>query len=161
MRHIRASCLLQLLVGGWLASAALPARAEPPAIPAGGAELEAWLKAGHYRVWPGERAAHESTGPHFGKVRAFLSPDLFKSMQAGSRNHPKGAVAVKELYGSGDRVLGWAVAIKLDAASGGGGNWYWYEKFEDRTVADARGVLLCRACHLTGRDYVLTPWPLR
>jgi len=135
--------------------------AQPPDIPLGGVALESWLKDGTYRTWRAESAPHDSTGPHFGKVRAFLNPTLFTSLEAGRKNHPMGAAAVKELYGSGDRVLGWSVAIKLEAASGGGGNWYWYEKFEDRTVADARGVLLCRACHLTGRDYVLTPWPLR
>ncbi len=153
--------LIARVAAVWIAGLFASAGAEAPEIPASGAALADWLKAGHYRAWRGEGALHDSAGPHFGKVRAYLNPALFDSMQAGSKLHPKGAVAVKELYGGGERVLGWSVAVKLEDASAGGGNWYWYEKFEDRTVADARGVLLCRACHLTGRDYVLTPWPLR
>jgi hypothetical protein len=130
-------------------------------LPIGGIALEAWLKAGHYRQWRGESAVHSSQGPHFGKVRAYLNPGLFESLNAGNKEHPMGAVAVKELYGNGEQVLGWSVAIKTEATSALGANWYWYEKYETRVVADDKGVLLCRGCHLTGRDYVLTPWPLR
>ncbi len=130
-------------------------------VPWGGPALRSWLEAGQYRQWRGESQAHSSQGPHFGKVRAYLNPVLFDSMSAGKKDHPKGSVAVKELYGDGDKVLGWSVAIKTDAASSFGTNWYWYEKFEDRVVADGKGVLLCRSCHIAGRDYVLTPWPLK
>jgi hypothetical protein len=138
-----------------------PARVAASEVPSGGHALEAWLQAGHYRQWRGESKVHSSQGPHFGKVRAWLNPVLFDSLNNGNKDHPQGAVAVKELYGEGDRVLGWSVAIKTEATSAVGANWYWYEKFEARVVADGKGVLLCRSCHLTGRDYVLTPWPLR
>ena len=135
--------------------------AQSPAPPLGGTALAEWLQAGHYKTWQAESAVHASTGPHFGKVRAFLNPALFDSMTAQSGQHPRGAVAVKELYGDGDTVRGWAVAIKIAAESSGGSNWYWYEIFDNRTVRDARGVPLCSGCHSTGRDYVLTPWPLK
>ncbi len=137
------------------------AYAQSPDIPLGGAALEAWLKAGHYKPWRSESKPHDSQGPHFGKVRAYLNPSLFDSMQSGVQRHPKDAVAIKELYGHGDTVQGWSVAIKTAADSSGGSNWYWYEIFQNKVVKDGQGVLLCRACHITGQDYVLTPWPLK
>ena len=129
--------------------------------PLGGAALEAWLKAGHYKTWRAESGVHDSQGPHFGKVRAYLNPALYTSLNVKTSQHPKGAVAVKELYGDGDTVKGWSVAIKTAADSSGGNNWYWYEIYENKIVKDGQGVLLCRSCHFTGRDYVLTPWPLK
>lgn len=129
--------------------------------PLGGETLEEWLKAGHYKTWQAESTVHGSTGPHFGKVRAFLNPILFESMNNQSRQHPKGAVAVKELYGNGDTVRGWAVAIKTASESNSGANWHWYEIFDNSTVRDDKGVPLCSGCHSSGRDYVLTPWPLK
>lgn len=137
------------------------ARAQTPAPPPGGAALEAWLQAGHYKTWRGESGPHASQGPHFGKVRAWLNPALFESLQSKTRQHPPGAVAVKELYGDGATVQGWSVAIKTGADSAGGSNWYWYEIFQNKVIKDGQGVLLCRGCHFTGRDYVLTPWPLK
>lgn len=141
--------------------ATLRAPASFAEVPLGGQALQNWLEAGHYRQWRGESKAHSSQGPHFGKVRAYLNPALFESMNAGKKDHPKGAVAVKELYGDGDKVLGWSVSIKTEPTSAAGANWYWYEKFEARDIADGKGILLCRGCHITGRDYVLTPWPLK
>ena len=135
--------------------------AQSPAPPPGGAALAEWLQAGHYKTWQSESAVHASAGPHFGKVRAFLNTALFDSRTAQNEQHPKGAVAVKELYGNGDTVRGWAVAIKLAPESNGGSNWYWYEIFDRSTVRDARDAPLCSGCHSTGRDYVLTPWPLK
>lgn len=144
----------------FLASANIT-QAEPTEPPLGGAALETWLKAGHYKTWRSESAAHASQGPHFGKVRAYLNPVLIESLQSKARQHPKAAVAVKELYGDGKTVLGWSVAIKTEADSGGGSNWYWYEIFQNKVIKDSQGALLCRSCHFTGRDYVLTPWPLK
>lgn len=130
--------------------------------PLGGPELAEWLQAGHYKSWQAESRIHPSHGPHFGKVRAYLNPVLFESMQANNKEHPVRSVAVKELYGDGDTVQGWAVEIKTATGQkDGGNNWYWYEIFSNRTVRDAQGVALCSGCHNTGRDYVLTPWPLQ
>lgn len=144
----------------FLASANLT-QAQTPAPPLGGAALETWLRAGHYKTWRSESGPHASQGPHFGKVRAYLNPVLFESLQSKTRQHPKDAMAVKELYGDGEAVLGWSVAIKTEADSGGGSNWYWYEIFRNKIIKDSQGALLCRSCHFTGRDYVLTPWPLK
>lgn len=142
-----------------LSVAAIPTQAADP--PLGGTALEAWLKADHYKSWRAESAVHDSQGPHFGKVRAYLNPALYTSLNAKTSQHPKGAVAVKELYGDGNSVKGWSVAIKTATDSSGGANWYWYEIYEDKVIKDGQGVLLCRSCHFTGRDYVLTPWPLK
>ncbi len=140
---MRLICLAALVLAATPATQA----SEPPL---GGTALAEWLGAGHYRQWRGESQIHALQGPHFGRVRAYLNPALFESLSTGKKDHPKGVVAVKELYGSGDQVLGWSVAIKTEAASAAGANWYWYEQFEARVVADAKGVLLCRGCHLTG-----------
>lgn len=157
----RSRALARFLVVFSLLACAGLARAQTPAPPLGGTALETWLKAGHYKTWRSESGSHASQGPHFGKVRAYLNPALFESLQSKTRQHPSGAVAVKELYGDGDMVQGWSVSIKTAADSAGGSNWYWYEIFQNRVVKDGQGVLLCRGCHFTGRDYVLTPWPLK
>ncbi|MEW6331717.1 MAG: hypothetical protein AB1560_09680 [Pseudomonadota bacterium] len=153
--------LARLLLFSCLMACAGPAPAQTPAPPPGGTALEAWLKAGRYKTWRSESGPHASQGPHFGKVRAWLNPVLFESLQARTRQHPPGAVAVKELYGEGETVQGWSVAIKTAADSAGGSNWYWYEIFQNKVIKDGQGILLCRGCHFTGNDYVLTPWPLK
>ena len=129
--------------------------------PLGGEDLKRWLQAGDYRSWKSESVIHDSEGPHFGRVRAFLNPTLFDSMTKENDEHPVGSVAVKELYESGDTVKGWAVAIKTTLQAGGGSNWYWYESYKNETIKDGQGEFLCKACHFTGNDYVLTPFPMQ
>lgn len=135
--------------------------AQVPTPPLGGEALLQWLQAGHYKDWHAESGIHESDGPHFGKVRAFLNSTLFDSMNQKAHQHPEGSVAVKELYGDSEEVKGWAVGIKMAEESDGGANWYWYEYFDNDTVKDGKGVFLCSICHRSGQDYVLTPWPLK
>jgi hypothetical protein len=133
-------------------------------VPLDAAALHEYLRGGAYRSWIGESAPHPSTGPHGGKVRTYLSPGLWDSLQAG-RAHPVDATAIKELYGSGNSVTGWAVGIKLAGDSDGGKAWYWYEVFSTQAGASpafaGRGLALCSNCHRAGRDYVLTPVPLQ
>ena len=98
--------LTSLLLGVLVLNPTVHAQ-KTPDIPSGGAALEAWLKAGHYKQWRSESKPHDSQGPHFGKVRAYLNPAAFESMQSGARKqHPKGTVTVKELYGQGNTVQG-------------------------------------------------------
>lgn len=132
-----------------------------PLPPHEGDALKQWLQQGHYKAWQAESVIHDSEGPHFGKVRAFLNPTLFESMVTKNDAHPVGSVAVKELYENGDTVKGWAVAIKTTLEEGGGSNWYWYENYKDETIKDGQGIFLCKACHFPGQDYVLTPFPLQ
>jgi hypothetical protein len=127
-------------------------------LPQGVAALLPWLEAGTYRDWPSEAAVHPSTGPHFGGVRTFLNPTLDASLRAEADVHPVGAATVKELYGDGDEVRGWAVMLKVGAGSTGA-DWYWMEWYAGQTYADAAGAGLCVGCHAAGRDHVLTPWP--
>lgn len=98
-------------------------------------------------------------------MRTFLSPGLLASLQQGDSAYPKEATAIKELYGSGNSVTGWAVGIKLANDSDGGRAWYWYEVFSTQPGARpafvGRGLPLCSNCHRDGRDYVLTPYPLQ
>lgn len=135
--------------------------AQSPEPPVGGEELRKWLESGHYKSWKSESRIHESSGPHFGRVRAFLNPVLFDSMGTKNAEHPQGAVAVKELFGDTDALSGWAVSIKTAADSASGLNWYWYEFFGGRTVRDQQGEPLCAGCHRVGHDYILTHWPLQ
>ncbi len=126
--------------------------------------LHEYLRAGGYRAWAGESSAHASTGPHGGRVRTYVSPGLFASLGSGGA-HPRDAVAIKELYGSGDAVTGWAVGAKVQGESAGGAGWYWYEVFSVQPGAkpafSGRGLALCSNCHSAGHDFVLTPFPLQ
>jgi hypothetical protein len=143
---------------------AAPGDATVDGVPLDAAALHEYLRGGAYRAWAGESAPHLSTGPHGGKVRTFVSPGLLTSLQRGGA-HPKDATAIKELYGAGDAVTGWAVGIKLAGDSEGGKGWYWYEVFSTQRGASpgfaGRGLALCSNCHRDGRDYVLTPVPLQ
>ncbi len=126
--------------------------------------LHEYLRSGAYRAWAGESAPHPSTGPHGGNVRTYVSPGLLASLQQAGA-HPKDATTIKELYGSGSTVTGWAVGIKLADDSDGGRAWYWYEVFSTqpgaRPAFAGQGLPLCGNCHSDGRDYVLTPYPLQ
>jgi hypothetical protein len=102
---------------------------------------------------------HPGAGPHFGGVRTFVDACL-----AGALNNddarPPGAAAVKELYGNGDDLLGWAVMAKV-ALGEGVDTWYWFEVYQNTIFADGIGAALCANCHSSGDDYFLSPWPLQ
>ena len=132
----------------------------PDAAPANSAELIPWLEAGNYAGWPAESEAHASAGPHFTAVRTFVNDTLLASLEAGSKDHPVGSTAVKELYGSSPEVGGWAVMVKV-APGSSDDNWYWYEVFEGTTYADETGNAGCGNCHGQGLDFVRTPIPLQ
>jgi hypothetical protein len=147
-----------------LTTAALHASAATALPPTEAAALRAWLDAGHYRDWRKESRPHRSTGLHPETVVTYVNAPLHDSLASGANEHPAGAAAVKELY-RGGKPSGYAVAIKTDARSAVGRGWYWYEvtslAADAKPVAAAHGVALCLGCHLAGRDFVLTPFPLR
>jgi hypothetical protein len=135
-----------------------------PPVPTKPAALQAWLVAGHYKVWPHESRRHESTGPHPEEVLTFVSPALHGTLSSGGPHAP-GAAAVKELYKQGAHT-GWAVSVKVDADSNEGRGWYWYEVFSTKPGAkpayEGLGKELCRDCHTeSGIDQVLIPFPLQ
>ena len=125
------------------------------------AALRAWLEAGSYLDWRAESAPHPSTGPHFGIVRVFVNDALFASLTDGLSQHPSGAAAVKELYGStASTVGGWAVMVKTQEDSDVGNGWYWLETFGSFSTGGL-GIRGCTVCHSSGRDFVRIPFPLQ
>ena len=115
-----------------------------------------FLEANAYGDWARESDIHGSDGPHFGDVLTFVNQALFESLEAGNDQHPVGAASVKELYGSGDDIIGHAVMVKVTDDT-----WYWYEDANGRVFADGNSVGLCEGCHSSGTDFVLTPFPLQ
>ncbi len=134
----------------------------PQAPPVVGAELRLWLESGEYSGWVAESATHQSTGPHFGFVRTFVNNVLLQSLRVGGPEHPEGAAAVKELYGSteGD-VVGYSVMVKIQSESAGGDGWYWYELYDGSTFADSAGNSTCTGCHASGADFFRSPIPFQ
>jgi len=126
-------------------------------VPTNPADLVPWLQAGNYLGWQAESAVHVSAGPHTATVRTYVNDLLYDSLASGLSAHPAGAAAVKELYGGGDRVLGWAVEVKVQDDSASGQGWYWYES----PGLSGFGLGICTGCHVGGHDYVWTPFPLR
>jgi hypothetical protein len=130
------------------------------------AALEQWLAESHYtrtdRGWHAESGIHASRAPHTATVRTYINQILFDSLREGRTQHPIGAAAVKELYGGGPNVLGWAVEVKTQPDSANGAGWYWYEG----AGLSGQGLGICTGCHrgnyngLISRDFVLTPFPL-
>ena len=95
-----------------------------------------------------ERQAASSVGSRArARGRATEGRPRWSRIAASNAEHPLHAAVVKELYGSGATVVGWAVAVKTKAASDGGNGWYWYH-------AGAREGLHCRCSrncpHLCG-----------
>jgi len=115
-----------------------------------------------------ESGQHPSFGPHpsFGlPVRVFMDPLIDASLAAGNTSHPEGSSIVKEMYDGDGDLQGWAVMVKTQEDSGGGAGWFWYEVTSTRSgddpVAAGNGVPLCQGCHLAGKDFVLTGYPLQ
>jgi hypothetical protein len=125
-------------------------------------EFQTIIEDGSYRTWKSESKVHPSTGPHGGNVRTYVNDSLFASLSAGNAEHPKGSIAVKELYGAGtEKVTGHAVMQKTSDASNGGAGWYWYEDLGGGAI-EGQGKSLCVNCHRgSTRDFVLAPFPLQ
>ena len=119
-----------------------------------------YLQEGGYLGLLAESAVHDSAGPHFGDVRTYVGDCLADSLEAGAAQHPVGAAAVKELYGSGGTVQGWAVMVKAEDVGGGDG-WYWYEWYQGNVYGGTVDDATCVGCHAAGIDGVRSPWPLQ
>ena len=144
-------------------TAALDASCLEAELPPTNGTVREWLDTQvNYGTWAQESGPHPSSGPHFGDVLTYVNTCLEQSMAARNESHPVGAASVKEFFGSegGTEVQGWAVSVKVDD-SGGGDDWYWYERFQGEIFADARGDSLCVNCHNDGIDHVLTTYPLQ
>ena len=138
-------------------------------IPTGQGELFQYLTSGRYKDFPArESESHPTMGPHTKlgwPVQVFVNATLDASMKAGSDSHPVGSGAVKEMYDADGDLQGWAVMFKTQADSEGGKGWFWYEVTSttdgSSPVGIGNGIPLCFGCHATGRDYVITRYPLR
>ena len=141
--------------------------ADPNFIPTESGPLLTWLQTGGYQQWQAESARHRSSGPHTANVRSFFNQILLDSLTAGGAVHPRGAAVVKELYGSGTTVRGWAVEVKVADDSDGGRGWYWYERIGTSVFADGTGETGCTGCHsqnfgsFVSKDFVLSRFPLQ
>lgn len=122
------------------------------ATPATRAGLLSIAQSGAYLSWKAEAAPHQTAGPHGGQVRTFVNDVLYASLKAGNSTHPRGAIAVKELFSNGART-GWAIDAKDDD-----GVWTYFEGFEPQlNQYFFRGSgNLCSNCHAGGVDFVLT-----
>lgn len=135
-------------------------------VPTSASALLEYLKKGSYQTWRRESAPHQTQGPHKSGALVFINDVLLKSLEAKNTSHPKGSVAIKELYQVDLKTkAGWAVMVKIDDNSQGGRGWYWFEVFSssagDQFIADGNGVALCTGCHQPGKDFFLTKFPLQ
>ena len=141
-------------------------------IPVDKEALFKFLVEGKYKSFPAkESGMHPSNGPHsikgtFGQpVQTYLNAAMNDSLKAGNKAHPKGAGIVKEMFSEEGELQGWAVSIKTQNDSEKGKGWFWYEvtstKDSNALVANGNGVPLCYGCHSTGKDFVLTGFPLK
>jgi hypothetical protein len=144
--------------------------------PMGHASVNPWLASGMYKSWAAEPAVHAARAPSPHGFNRIYSNDLLAANATGTGPWPKGAAAVKELYGSATDAtpIGYAVYLKLEADSAAGANWYWYERVpldseaphdDNGVVADGTGAsgpakTICVGCHAgAGSDAAHTPSP--
>ena len=80
-----------------LTSVQLDPRQQPPSEDA--AAVQSWLDQRFYETWEAEPFAHISKGPHFGYVRTYVNDAAFEGLTSGAASLPRGAVAVKVIYG--------------------------------------------------------------
>lgn len=152
---------------GAMKSTAPPGSVDSPVPTEDGALLE-YLRSGAYKTFAAhETSTHPSRGPHAKvglPVQVYLDPRLDASLKAGRSSHPAGSAVVKEMYGADGELGGWAVMVKTQDDSAGGRGWFWYEVTStaagSKPVASGNGIPLCFGCHGSGKDYVLTKYPL-
>lgn len=139
--------------------------------PMGHDAVQAWLAAGHYKMWKSQPGVVEPImiSPH-GKQRIYIN-DALAGHPLDGGEYPVGTAAVKELYDdAGAMIVGYAVYLHVSAGTTGA-NWYWYEQVPQGHPAkpDANGVVadgtdeaLCVGCHMAagidadhpGHDFV-------
>jgi hypothetical protein len=129
-------------------SVKLDPRQQPPSEDA--AAVQAWLDQRFYETWEAEPFAHISKGPHFGYVRTYVNDAAFEGLTSGAASLPRGAVAVKVVYGvSLAEVQGYALSYKIAEESAQGDGWYWFERFDGNEIMSARGAsTFCAECHV-------------
>ena len=133
-------------------------------VPAAAGALFQYLQDGKYTGFAHEAAAHPSAGQHPVSVIVHLNSVLQASLSAGNAEHPRYSAAVAEVFDQSGNLTGWAVSVKTHTASEGKG-WFWYEVLNTteggNPTAANWGVAECLDCHSSGRDFVLSNYPLR
>jgi hypothetical protein len=126
------------------ATRAAASAAEKQTPPQGSAALEAWIKTGTYKMWACEKAVSRPR-PHGAHGRTRVCSN---ALMSGHREgpFPVGAAAVKELYGHGDDITGYAVSRRVKPGPGGDA-WYWYERTGPNVYEDGVGASGCADCH--------------
>jgi hypothetical protein len=118
---------------------------DPELPPRGEADLEPWIRTGHYLAWACEPVPVDVRpgSPHRPQTRT-CSNQLART--PGTGELPVGAATVKEMYDDAGRIMGYGVSRKVEA--GGAEGWYWYERLRDRNPnADGMNEGSCPACH--------------
>jgi hypothetical protein len=122
------------------------ADAESPAeLPTGSAAaIDAWIAGGAYKSWKCETAAHAPVGNSaHGRNRICSNPTLSNH---GTGAYPVGAANMKELYGSGNAITGYALMVKKTSGTAAD-TWFYYEKIGASVVANGLGAGGCTGCH--------------
>jgi hypothetical protein len=131
---------------------------DPELPPRGEADIEPWLRAGHYLMWRCEPVPVNVRlgSPHRPQTRT-CSNQLARSPGAGEL--PIGAASVKEMYDDRGAIMGYGVSRKVE--TGGADGWYWYERLRNRNPnADGMGDGSCPGCHVDAtRDFTFVVAP--
>jgi len=155
--------------------ASLTATAQDPPT-SSGTDVEAWLATGMYLSWHCEPAPHPARSPSPHSTNRICTNDVLSGF-TGTGEYPVGSAAVKEIYGTGTTIIGYAVYRHVRAGATGS-DWWWYERLPLDSAAphDDAGVVaagpgtdgparaICVACHSaagsdamhSGHDFVYT-----
>lgn len=162
MRLFWLKCVLAFALSWGCGDNGAPAFEQSSPPPTEPDKLHAWLGGGEYLDWESE--SDVLPGTFGGGRRVFVDRRLADSLEKGSRVHPVGSSAVREIYdGDLETLRGWSVLIKVEDTDDGNG-WYFYENFdpdqpESVNVAE-RGASGCTFCHDDTPDFVRSEYPL-
>lgn len=156
-------------VGGATTSAVHPEQGAPGWVEGGVVDsraMAAWMRGGYYRRWESSQGVAPSPQ---GPSRVYLSGALARSLEAGARRHPVGAIGVREIYEEDFMTLKAVnVLVKMDEGDAPDGtSWLWVELVDlgpgGEPSVEEPGAARCVACHAAsgGADFIQSGWPLR
>ena len=127
--------------------------------PMGMAALNAWLSKADYKTWACETSPMNAR-PNGAHARNRVCSNQ-KTQQNSGGEYAVDAASVKELFGSSDQIIGYAVSRHIKAGKSAD-SWYWYEISNGSVFADGVGAGVCNGCHSAagtdathqGHDYV-------
>ena len=127
--------------------------------PMGDAALKTWMAKGDYKAWACESGPMNAR-PNGAHARNRVCSNKLTQANTGGE-YAVDAASVKELFGSSDQIIGYAVSRHIKPGKTAD-TWYWYEISGGSVAADGVGVGLCHGCHSAagsdaahqGHDYV-------